>query len=45
VLKWSPAGYSEATIALEHAALLTPPSTLWAFKAGYRPVLHPSAMA
>jgi hypothetical protein len=42
-LKWSPAGYSEAAVP-ESATLLTPPSTLRAFKAGYRPVLHPSAM-
>jgi len=42
-LKWSPAGYSEATTSLKDATLLTPPSTLRAFSAGYRPVLHPSA--
>ncbi len=42
-LKWSPAGYSEAVAPLIDAALLTPPSTLRAFSAGYRPVLHPSA--
>ena len=44
VLKWSPAGYANATRALENAMLLTPPSTVRAFAAGYRPVLHPSAM-
>jgi hypothetical protein len=43
-LQWSPAGYGEAA-ALGDAVLLTPPSTLRAFGAGYRPVLHPSAMA
>jgi hypothetical protein len=43
LLKWSPAGYSEAAVALDDAKLLTPPSTLRAFCAGYRPVLHPSA--
>jgi hypothetical protein len=42
-LKWSPAGYGEASASLDDALLLTPPSTLRAFSAGYRPVLHPSA--
>ncbi len=51
-LKWSPAGYREAEWATERgvqpagfderAMLLTPPSTIRAFSAGYRPVLHPS---
>jgi len=41
-LLWSPAGYSRAERALADAMLLTPPSTLRAFSAGYRPVLHPS---
>jgi hypothetical protein len=42
--KWSPAGYGEAAAAApDDAMLLTPPSTLHAFRAGYRPVLHPSA--
>jgi hypothetical protein len=40
---WSPAGYSNAPEALDDAMLLTPPSTLRALRAGYRPVLHPSA--
>jgi hypothetical protein len=40
---WSPAGYQQTRTALEDAMLLTPPSTLHAFGAGYRPVLHPSA--
>jgi hypothetical protein len=43
LLKWSPAGYSETRASLDDAALLTPPSTLRAFRAGYRPLLHPSA--
>ncbi len=43
VLRWSPAGYRKAESAIEHAMLLTPPSTLRALAAGYRPVLHPSA--
>jgi hypothetical protein len=43
-LQWSMAGYREADDATEGAMLLTPPSTLRAFGAGYRPVLHPSAI-
>jgi hypothetical protein len=43
-LRWSPAGYSETEIAPADARLLTPPSTLRAFAAGYGPVLHPSAV-
>ncbi len=40
---WSAAGYREAEGRLEHATLLTPPSTLRALMAGYKPLLHPSA--
>ena len=40
---WSPGGYREASNALKDAMLLTPPSTLRALDAGYRPVLHRSA--
>jgi len=40
--RWSPAGYTQAERALDHAMLLTPPSTLRAFAAGYRPLLHTS---
>jgi hypothetical protein len=43
-LKWSPAGYRKAPDVIKDAMLLTPPSTLRAIGAGYRPVLHPSAM-
>jgi hypothetical protein len=43
MLRWSPAGYSEVSGAFRDPMLLTPPSTLRAFIAGYRPVLHPSA--
>jgi hypothetical protein len=43
-LLWSPAGYTKADRALDHAMLLTPPSTVRAFTAGYRPLLHPSAI-
>jgi hypothetical protein len=42
-LLWSPAGYRVADEAPRDAMLLTPPSTLRALSAGYRPVLHPSA--
>jgi hypothetical protein len=42
-LQWSPAGYSRAARVADDAMLLTPPSTMRAFAAGYRPVLHPSA--
>ena len=42
-LEWSMGGYSEAECAIDNAQLLTPPSTLRALGAGYRPVLHPSA--
>lgn len=41
--RWSPAGYVEADETIDAATLLTPPSTLRALGAGYRPVLHPSA--
>ena len=43
-LSWSAAGYREAPSTLDGAMLLTPPSTLRALGAGYRPVLHASAM-
>jgi hypothetical protein len=42
-LQWSMAGYQKTEVALDDAMLLTPPSTLRAIGAGYRPVLHPSA--
>jgi hypothetical protein len=42
-LRWSPAGYREAQGLIESAMLLTPPSSLRALAAGYRPVLHGSA--
>jgi hypothetical protein len=43
-LLWSTAGYRETPSALHDALLLTPPSTLRALSAGYRPVLHASAV-
>ncbi|SHH56691.1 hypothetical protein [Bradyrhizobium erythrophlei] len=42
-LVWSPAGYRAAQNTPQDALLLTPPSTLRALSAGYRPVLHASA--
>ena len=42
-LLWSAAGYVTDTIELTEPMLLTPPSTLRALSAGYRPALHPSA--
>jgi hypothetical protein len=42
-LQWSMAGYRDADSVIDDAMLLTPPSTLRALGAGYRPVLHPSA--
>src|SRR5271170_4692304 len=43
-LSWSPSGYG-AVKGVKDAKLLTPPSTVRAFAAGYRPVLHESAVA
>ncbi|MEA2818842.1 MAG: hypothetical protein QOJ86_846 [Bradyrhizobium sp.] len=43
-LLWTWDGYREPTHAIRDAALLTPPSTLRAFSAGYRPSLHPTAI-
>jgi hypothetical protein len=42
-LLWSFDGYREAQ-GITNAMLLTPPSTLRALAAGYRPVLHPTAV-
>jgi hypothetical protein len=42
-LQWSPGGYREASDPIKGVLLLTPPSTLRALSAGYRPVLHRSA--
>jgi hypothetical protein len=43
LLRWSFDGYHPASVSAGAAMLLTPPSTLRALDAGYRPVLHPSA--
>ena len=43
-LSWSFEGYQQPSdMSLAGAAILTPPSTVRALQAGYRPVLHPSA--
>lgn len=42
-LLWRAGGYEEATDIHQVDGVLTPPSTLGALAAGYRPVLHPSA--
>jgi hypothetical protein len=42
-LRWDSCGYLPADPPGGTARLLTPPSTLRALAAGYRPVLHPSA--
>jgi hypothetical protein len=43
-LLWTPSGYRKVAGRIGDAKLLTPPSTVRAFAAGYRPVLHESAM-
>jgi hypothetical protein len=42
-LLWSPADYSRVTPPIQIDGLLTPPATLAALRAGYRPDFHPSA--
>jgi hypothetical protein len=42
-LLWSFSGYEPAPLPSGELLMLTPPSTLRALAAGYRPVLHPSA--
>lgn len=42
VWQWSFAGYRAVDTELADARLLTPPSTMRALRAGYKPVLHPS---
>ena len=43
--RWSERGYETATKIPRADGLLTPPSTLRAIQAGYRPVLHPDLEA
>ena len=42
--RWSFDGYQPAAMPTGDAQLITPPSTLRALRAGYRPVPHPSAI-
>jgi hypothetical protein len=42
-LLWTAGGYRPAGGALRADGLITPPATLAALRAGYRPILHPSA--
>jgi hypothetical protein len=42
-LEWTEGGYRNSARTLSDAKLLTPPSTLRALCAGYRPILHPTA--
>ena len=42
-LLWSPSGYRAVKGEITDARLLTPPSTVRAFAAGYTPVIHGSA--
>jgi hypothetical protein len=41
--RWTPSGYEGAAEVPRATGLLTPPATLAALHAGYRPVLHPTA--
>lgn len=41
--RWSPGGYGDDVVPDDIDGLLTPPSTVAALAAGYRPALHPSA--
>jgi hypothetical protein len=43
--RWTPDGYDRAVEIPRASALVTPPSTLGALRAGYRPVLHPNVEA
>ena len=43
LLRWSASGYEAVESPTSQLVLLTPPSTLRALQAGYRPQLHPSA--
>lgn len=45
LFRWTPAGYQAVATSPKDAQLLTPPSTVKALAAGYRPVLHPSLVS
>lgn len=42
---WSFDGYSRAALDIQHAMLLTPPSIIRAFRAGYRPAFDPASFS
>jgi hypothetical protein len=42
-LRWTPDGYKAIGQPITAAMLITPPSTINALRAGYRPVLHSTA--
>ena len=43
--RWTPAGYADRIDQFDgSAAVLTPPATVGAIRAGYRPLMHPSAV-
>jgi hypothetical protein len=42
IFRWTETGYERHRRALSDAKLVTPPSTVRALCAGYRPILHPS---
>lgn len=44
LLEWSPGGYLGTVPAAAAREMITPPTTVAALGAGYRPVLHPSAL-
>jgi len=44
LLRWTTAGYVACSEPAAGTQLLTPPSTVAALQAGFRPVLHPSAV-
>jgi hypothetical protein len=45
LLRWTPFGYEPVQAAARANALLTPPAIVGALRAGYRPMLHPTAAA
>lgn len=43
--RWSASGYSAAVDIIRAEGLLTPPSTVAALRAGFKPVIHPTLLA
>jgi hypothetical protein len=44
LLRWTPGGYAGVTVTPDRVTVITPRATVAALAAGYRPVLHESAM-